>query len=397
MTLLYNARRDTAQAQTHALVIGVNAYAHLPGGASSVDAPASKNFGLGQLTSPVLSASAFTDWLLTQHRNPAAPLGSVRLLSSPATWVANGLAAAALGVTDGTRIAVPDASFGSIEAAFAEWYLALHKHHDNVGLFLFSGHGLEASDRYLLPADFGMNPLDPYDRAINFTVTHARMDHCLARTQCYFLDACRHQPNDLRIDAASGPIGKPLIGALPGAAYERDAPIFHAAAKGQSAAGEPGKESYFTDALIKCLDGMGARDASGAVCPVDHVSLGIALKELIGRVSEESGIAMRCSVAGEALLPLAADLHLATPPVQVLMTLLCRPPEAHAVASLSVKHPGGRTPLRRRDPSPLRVVILAGRCSIGVQFERLDPWESEDVDMIAYPPVFRPDIVIRRK
>ena len=161
-----------------------------------------------------------------------------------------------------------------------------------------SGHGLEASDRYLVPADFGANSLDPYDRLINFTVTHNRMDRCRARTQLYFLDACREQPKELREAAAAGPIGYPLIGALGGTAIARDAPIFHAALRGGQAAGEPGRASYFTQALIECLDGAGARDVTGTDCPVNYSSLATALKAAVALVAGAKKLALFCPLDG---------------------------------------------------------------------------------------------------
>ena len=66
---------------THAFVVGVGRYTFLDGGAH----PAAKvaGWGLKQLSSPPLSATAIADFLLGELDNPKAPLGSVELLLSP--------------------------------------------------------------------------------------------------------------------------------------------------------------------------------------------------------------------------------------------------------------------------------------------------------------------------
>ncbi|HET6478699.1 MAG TPA: hypothetical protein VFG35_01480 [Actinoplanes sp.] len=61
---------------THALVIGVSAYDHLP----SVGAGP---FGLSQLGSTAIGAYRFAVWLRDHYRNPDAPLATIRLLLSP--------------------------------------------------------------------------------------------------------------------------------------------------------------------------------------------------------------------------------------------------------------------------------------------------------------------------
>src|SRR4051794_38186136 len=64
---------------THALVIGVGHYPHLPGGASKKKV--ANPDGMGQLKSPPESARAVARWLIEEYRSDR-PLSSVALLTS---------------------------------------------------------------------------------------------------------------------------------------------------------------------------------------------------------------------------------------------------------------------------------------------------------------------------
>jgi hypothetical protein len=382
------------QAQTHALIVGVGEYQHLPGGTGS---PAVPDFGLDQLTSTVVSASALADWLITKHRNPKAPLGSVNLLLSPAEYAPSDPAAERLRLPAGTKLTVDLARSDLIKSAFRDWFLKLNRASDNVGLFFFAGHGLEATQRYLVPADFGDDPVNPYARLLNFTQSHGHMDGCAAQTQLYLLDACREGPQELRDAAAKGSIGQELIGPQGGSAVRRDAPIFHSSVKGQQAGGDPGKVSYFTEALRECLNGMGARDASGPDCPVDHISLARAVMEYVDRMREEKNLPLGCDLTAIMQLPVAADVHMATAPVQVMTLIECLPAAAHTAAtrlwiedSAGVSHEAVDNPRPRR----WRHKIPAGTCTVQATFFPGDRWVNFLLSGPAVPPLFNPTCVV---
>jgi hypothetical protein len=154
MSIVFNANLPPSQPQTHALIIDVGEYLHLPGGPKHAVSPAVPDFGLNQLTSTVVSVAYFADWLQTKLRNPTAPLGSINLLLSPKEYTPNDSAAERLGQPAGTIVPVDLATSDLIRAAFGNWFLKLNNHSDNIGLFLFADHGLEAAHRYLVPADF---------------------------------------------------------------------------------------------------------------------------------------------------------------------------------------------------------------------------------------------------
>ena len=401
MTLFTAAPTPQPQGQTHAIVIGVGAYPHLPGGAKEQTEPAPKSLGLGQLTSPPLSAAAITNWLLGAHHNPAAPLGSVELLLSPATYTPSAEAAQRLGVTlpaAGTPMpmSVEEATSDAIKAAFARWYLRLNAREDNIGFFYFCGHGLEASDRYLLPADFGANPLDWTDRIIDITLTHRNMDRCRANTQCFFIDACRDRPQDLQNEAAKRAVGQPLLGTQSGPIRDRDGQIYHAAAPGRPASGPAGDKSYFARALLDCLNGMGAGRPAGPFAPVDCFTLGSALRELVARLAEDVGApGLRCVVDGDAQLPLPVNIHMASMPVDVLTIISCNPAAAQRLARLTLKDAGGNVKQRPTlDDKPWRLTVPAGQYELEATFDQPSTFQDARVGELAAPPLFRPHVPI---
>lgn len=393
MTTLLASAPGPAQAQTHALVIGVNDYPHLPGGRLAGPQPAPLDFGLRQLTSPVVSAVAVVEWLLTRHRNPTAPLGSIELLLSPAAYTPSPEAAARLQNLAQLAGTAEEATFANIKRAAGRWYPRVNADRDNVALFYFCGHGLEASDRYLLASDFGASPADAFDNVVNFTASANSMDRWQAKTQCFFLDACRDGPDELKEQAAKGPVGQPLFGALPGSILDRDAIVYHAAAPGSSALGEPGGQSYFTKALLGCLDGMGARAMRGGAAPVDHASLGLGLKELIDRVAEEKELPIHCEVGGDSLLPRPAVLNLASIPVNVLTIIQCEPAHAQQIASLTIRDATGAIQSRATpEPKPWRLVVPSGKCEVEVEIGAGHRYRGCTVEEIAAPPFFEPFI-----
>jgi len=228
---------DAAKPQTHAIVIGVGDYPHLRGG-SLYDAAASPvTMGLKQLTSPVVSATAFANWLVTKHSNPAAPLGSVELLLSPGDYQPPG--------DDAPRVTVETATMENIQNAFDRWYERCDtlngKAHDaakdNVGIFYFCGHGVEYEVLALLPEDFGASKNRPWDTSIDFTKTWYGMGDCKAQTQCYFIDACREAAIDTLKSKGFSP--RPLKTSQSLSFPPRAAPILYATPSGQTAQGTP--------------------------------------------------------------------------------------------------------------------------------------------------------------
>lgn len=242
--------------QTHVLVIGVGHYRHFGDG----DAPSgADDFGMRQLTSPIHSAKEITGWFIEHYIHPSAPLGSVRLLFSEPdnTHYRH---------PDGTSIVVGRADFDNVRSAIRAWKAAGDAHTGNVLIFYFSGHGVSDGARtVLILDDYGEDDQAPLDGAFDFSQVHRAMAHCKARTQCYFIDACRVAGEDL-IDGAN--IGKGTI-----IRNEPDnsiglpkvrSPIFYSTVSGAEAYGRRGRSSFFSEAVVTGLNGAAADDTSGA-------------------------------------------------------------------------------------------------------------------------------------
>lgn len=397
MTKIYDALLPAQDAQTHAIIIGVSQYLHLPGGALAATQPAQIPLGLTQLTSPTVSAAEVTRWLLTRHRNTAAPLGTLELFLSPASYTPPDEVAAKIGAPPGAALGVEAAEFDPIRRGYKRWIDRVNLHRENVGIFYFCGHGLEASDRYLVPSDFGGDPNDPFFQLINISVTHGFRDQCQARTLCFFLDACRESPKQLKDVAAQFPVGNALIGYQHANRYPNDAPIFQGAVKGQQAAAPSGQSSYFTRALIDCLDGLGVRQVGSADCPVDQSSLATALQELINRTAEEVQQPLLCAVDSHANSGSVADLHLATGPVRVLTTLECKPSTAHGVVKMTIKDVNG-LPTARPAPGaqPWKLTIPAGKCQIEAKFDQSAGYADQTFVELVAPPLFKPSLSVQQ-
>src|SRR5262249_46891651 len=108
---------------THALVIGVNDY---PGLANLI--PSGGLGNNGNLTSPVVSATHFANWLFSWE-NEYAPLGSISFLASGGKFRP----------TSGPEIAVPTPTWDAVRTAADAWLRHVDSDPDNIALFYFCG------------------------------------------------------------------------------------------------------------------------------------------------------------------------------------------------------------------------------------------------------------------
>ena len=401
---LFNANIPDEKAQTHVLIIGVGLYPFLPEGGGPI---ATKTLGLKQLTSPPISASVIADWALGELNNLDAPLGSVELLLSQNDNMQGEIAplknvykpgvkaALKLGVDPGTAISTPLAEFSEIKQAFGRWFERLNRLEENIALFYFCGHGVEAADRYLLPSDYGKDKLVPFSEFINFTQTFNKMNRCKAQTQCWFLDCCRDQPSEVKSAAATGSVGQSLIGDIAGGPFSRNAPIFHAAAIGKSATGPPGKQSYFVEALTQCLNGTGVSPRLDDSDPyaVSTASLGSALSSVIPWLEKQNfDVSMSYEIGGSTNLP-PKRIHFPAEPFEVLASILCIPDKAHTIATLDLADSQGISHLRGATSSePWRLKVHSGACTIKGTFA--SDFKDFAREVRAFPPIMNKTIQV---
>jgi hypothetical protein len=240
---------------THALVIGVGAYPHLNGGKKRLT---DDHDGMGQLTSPPISARRFASLLMESFHHPAKPLATVSLLVSEAK------SKRFVDPNDaGKSYKLKEATAENVVPAVKEWFDRGDTNPDNLLLFYFCGHGISAgTDTALLLSDYGEDPLNSLDGAINFRLLRLGLQRCRASEQCFFIDACRAS-SDTLITAESA--GKNIIQprlrdpSLP----KRRAPVFYASLKGDKAYALPGEPSVYTDALLKAFQDLAADDEEG--------------------------------------------------------------------------------------------------------------------------------------
>ena len=355
MPLFHDAQRGE-QPSVHALIIGVGGYVHLPGN-SALKTKIHKQVGrLQPLISPPRSAREFAEWL-THSKEWPQPLGTIDLLISPEpsdtgfTLPAN----------------VRPATISNVRQAFSDWLDRCNEATDNVAVFYFCGHGMEKADHYLLAEDFGANPNDEWLGSFAFDQTREAFHKCQAQTQCFFVDACRqmtpemltNEPNssaltsrdwtakdclnDLTLKAAVGKemaFGPKLTSNAPGFGPNNTAGI-----------------SYFTQALIRSLDGAAAI-RQGKQWQVQTSEIAANINKVLRLVKKTS--AQRC----EATANSSATLRTLSHPPKVRIELSCDPEIADHFASLwcSGPQPPGL-------PAP---------------YTRPSPWKGEDVEAGTY-------------
>lgn len=255
MTTIFQSFRAADEPQTHVLIIGVGEYYHIRNG-NAFDPNVPLTAGLRQLTSSIPSAEGFANWLIGNLQNRAAPPGTIEMVLSPGLYD-NG---------SGTTQPVDAADFAGIKAAFNTWNQRCDRSERNVAIFYFCGHGLDDNNKMiLLPADFGASPNQLGDEMIDFTTTWYGMGECKAKCQLYLLDACREAPLELvRGKVTARALKQTTKMVFP----PRDAHVLNAAPQGQKAHAPNNSVSFFTSALLRCFEKLGARNRNGAVWEV---------------------------------------------------------------------------------------------------------------------------------
>lgn len=334
----------------HAIVIGVSAYPHLVGG---IGRTTERNEGMGQLRSPAPSARATASWLIEELHDPNKPLATVALLlseSDPQPF---------RNPTTGEDHAVEAATMTNARQALGEWGARGQSADDRL-LFYYCGHGLgNGTKAALLLADFGANPYDPLESAIDFNNFWLGLEAVAAREQCFFIDACR--ANSETALGANGYMGSPIFAPdiinLPiPAPPPRVAPVYYSTVLGQDAYGRPDRPSPFTDALLRALKGAGSDNEEGD-WRVSTTGLQRAIDFFMSRAFDAG--ARRVQVPATNNLTTLFLHHLDHEPEAVVF-VGCRPEEANALAAFSYLSQGVVGANRAPAPGDWEVVLLPG-------------------------------------
>ncbi|MCP3722582.1 tetratricopeptide repeat protein [Paraburkholderia sp. CNPSo 3272] len=248
---------------THVLIVGAGEYPCLLGGdpARLMDKP----MGLGQLSSPPLSAVALANWFVGRQvvgaqldegigfHNPHAPLASVEMLVSPCLEYQ---------CPDGTRLTVDAATRDHIVKGYRTWRARAKSNPGNIAVFYFCGHGAAGSNDYILPSDFGAsNPDNPWADAIDITDTARAARREISGALYFFIDACRQPSWDSLAPGAGTP-------ALQRVEFDRRVVCFTrmllwATGEGTPAFGAKAQVSRFSAALIEALSGFYGEELAG--------------------------------------------------------------------------------------------------------------------------------------
>lgn len=301
----------------HALVIGVGYYPHLLGGTGP---RTDSHDGMGQLTSPPVSARHVADWLAKDFHHPDFPRHTVALLLSednPQPYV-----------DPLSRSSVPleEATFQNIKDAVTQWRQSGDQHGDDMLVFYFCGHGIsEGHSMVLLPSDFGSDA-NAYDHAIDFLNLYDGMNQYKASRQCFFVDACRASSDTLDNNR-----GRNLLQVRPRTEDEvRVAPVYYATLRGEDSYGREERPSVFAEALIRCLNNYGAHDDEGeSDWRVSNFRLAEALDHLMLRARKDGSVPAQVPQAESVRLnfyinhlrsPPEANIYVYATPPQALMT-----------------------------------------------------------------------------
>lgn len=249
--IILNSAFDKTVPQTHVMIIGVGKYDHLPGGSGTVTNHAN---GMGQLSSPGVSARAMANWFLSgKFNNPAKPLGSVCLLLSED-------GDREIELPSGETQPVPLANSSTFKSAFIGWFERCEEHQDNLSVIYFCGHGVSSgSQMSLLLSDFGENRHAPLEGAIDLRSIQVAMAHSRASNQIWLVDACRSDSPLLSgLDQQLGvrpiaPDASKRVGMAPPKIY-----ISFSTLVGSKAYGKSGECTEYTKAILRGLEGHAA-------------------------------------------------------------------------------------------------------------------------------------------
>lgn len=285
---------DITVAGTHALVIGVSRYPHFDDGTEPT--AAGTDTGMEQLSAAARSASEFAAWLMNDYGNANAPLRSLRVFLSPSPGETVHPDIAAL-VSTGN-----EATLDNVRSGLLEFKAACDAHADNVLVVYVVGHGVQLTKNgaIVLLSDCGApDQTTLLERAIDMAGIHAAMNHPgTAKTQFWFVDACRQRPRVARRFER-------LEGALKLDVPNGDtecSPLFLAATTGTEAFARVDGVTLFNEALMWALRGgvaVGPPHGTDGAWHVPVTGLIRALPDRVRELALAEGAEQSVEIAGK--------------------------------------------------------------------------------------------------
>lgn len=358
---------DSPGPGTHVFVVGVGKYPHLKDG-TGLRTP--KPMGMGQLSSPPVSAMKMLEWVDSTLYNPEAPLKSIEVLISDNK-------AATFTDSAGISAAIGEATFDNFEASALAWFNRLDTDVNNVGVFYFCGHGLgDGINTSLLMSDYGSAPV-PNRHALNFPAFRMALGGCKAEKQVFFLDTCRVvnaaallNPYDM---GQPGLVGN-VMRVFPGAN-----PVIYAVRMGEQAFGLPGQVSYFTEALLEGLSRFGVFNRKGTTWAVQPQHLQMAMAALL---DDFTG---RPQCPADGISGTGFQLHVLKQAPEVILRVSLTKSAANPTAQIVCKF-NGTDHARPNHDHPWRTFLGVGQCSVEARFPAGSPHSCTPVPLYLYPP-----------
>jgi hypothetical protein len=233
----------------------------------------------------------------------------------------------------------------------------------------FCGHGIQAHSALLLAEDIELEGNVYRKGAIDADGTFSRMVHCRARTQIFFLDCCRDEWNTITFKPDNLPrVLTPPRRDLP---EWRDAVALRAASEGRQAYGEPGKITFFSEALISCLNGFAANRRVGERWSVTAHSLHESMRMYRWLPVLPPGYELSFEATTHTSTDTFGDVH-ETDPRNVLTYFGIRPEEALTGADLAIVAGAPQSAqLRGPRPAPWVLVLDPGLYEFHASFPAL--------------------------
>jgi len=373
MSLIWPATETAiavAEPRLHAFVVAVGDYPHLLGGTGEL---AHDPFNLSQVATPRFTGPSVAAWLIEKLRNSDRPLGSVEVLLSPGGTIS----------TPGGPVLANPATMANIEQSFAAWLKRCDTHPENAAFFYFCGHGLAKVGQYLLPEDFGdPKAADIWKKCIDFDGLRIGMRKCRARTQLFFVDACRETP--FGVLAQINVRGEPLISATFNDPAVPCSAAYYATTEGRQAYGPADGPTYFSQALLCCLNGVAAMKRMSGKWMVDTYSLGNALGQTMAQYARRFKLPLSCNPDPGGM----ATIHEAPTP-RVIVAIECSSAQASDVADIKIAANG--TVVLHSPPGSMKPIVedvAAGSWTVAVSFPGGQFATPAPEDYVFMPPVF---------
>ena len=399
-------REEVRGSGLHALIIGVSDYQYLPAANQFPDLNR-VTLGLSKVNIPATGAYRVANWFKTNFWHPTVKVKTIRLLLSPSTDEMAQKDFPELAKFTKTKVD-PDSAMPYIRATTAEvrqamldWQKDCRGHSDDMSVLYVSGHGVQwgsKDDGIVLLEDFSADQLFmDYSIDVGGTMKGMAGDD-MPQTQFYFVDACRITPEEFQKQQYSG-APKRLASNFAGQDL-RAAPIYFAACPQTKAKGNPGRGTYFAEALVDCLESEQQGPIPGSALTVAqrywHVSISSLFARLQDRVSlvakpdgEKQDVVMGGN--GRDAVLCARE----TPPL-VRVVVEVNPEDAAKLASAELWNELHDNRIRERQaciPRPLQMQDVApGVYTLDITATA--PYQGKSISVVAQPPEWRKPISI---